>query len=86
MGVAEVVEARGMPVVSVVVAVEEAGWVRRKRVVMEALTAGAVEVEARDLLGELLEVVEVAVMQEMMRHLVVGSVAAEHVEWKAQSF
>jgi hypothetical protein len=31
-------------------------------------------------------VVEVAVMQEMMRRLLVGLVAAEHVGWKAQSF
>ena len=30
--------------------------------------------------------VEGAVMQEMMRRLLVGLVAAEHVEWKAQSF
>lgn len=70
------------------VAVEEADWVLRMWALKEALMAEAEEVEARDLLEEWLEVVEaeVAVMQEMMHHLVVDLVAVEHVGWKALSF
>jgi hypothetical protein len=69
MEVGEVVAAREMLFVPAVAA-EEAGWVLRMWAVKEALTAEAEEVEARDLLEEWLEVVEVevAVMQEMMHH------------------
>jgi hypothetical protein len=48
----------------------EVGWVLRMWVLKGVLTAVAEEVEARDLLEEWLEVVEVevAVTQEMMHH------------------
>ena len=87
MEVAEVAAARVMLVVPAVAA-EEVGWALRMRAVMEVLMAEAVEVEVRDLLEELLEVVGavVAVMPEMMHHLLVGLVAVEHVGWKVQSF
>ena len=51
-------------------AVVEVGWVLRMWVLKGVLTAVAEEVEARDLLEEWLEVVEVevAVTQEMMHH------------------
>lgn len=65
----EVVAAREMLFVSAE-AVVEVGWVLRMWVLKGVLTAVAEEVEARDLLEEWLEVVEVevAVTQEMMHH------------------